>query len=41
MLKDVIVDHHLPAQNLLAVQTDGGMTPGQAAMTPYDSNSTM
>jgi DNA-directed RNA polymerase II subunit RPB1 len=41
MLKDVIVDHRLPAQNMLAAQTDGGMTPGQVAMTPYDSNSPM
>ena len=29
MLKDAIVDHHLPVQNMLAVQVDGGMTPGQ------------
>ena len=41
MLKDVIVDHRLPAQNMLAAQADGGMTPGQVAMTPYDSNSPM
>lgn len=41
MLKDVIVDHRLPIQNMLAVQADGGMTPGQVAMTPYDSNSPM
>ncbi|KDQ53026.1 hypothetical protein JAAARDRAFT_197811 [Jaapia argillacea MUCL 33604] len=41
MLKDVIVDHRLPVQNMLAAQVDGGMTPGQVAMTPYDSNSPM
>ncbi|KAI0757559.1 beta and beta-prime subunits of DNA dependent RNA-polymerase [Daedaleopsis nitida] len=41
MLKDVIVDHRLPVQNMLAAQADGGMTPGQGAMTPYDSNSPM
>ncbi|PAV21644.1 beta and beta-prime subunits of DNA dependent RNA-polymerase [Pyrrhoderma noxium] len=41
MLKDVIVDHRLPVQNMLAAQADGGMTPGQVAMTPYDSNSPM
>ncbi|KAH9949477.1 beta and beta-prime subunits of DNA dependent RNA-polymerase [Amylocystis lapponica] len=40
MLKDVIVDHRLPVQNMLA-QVDGGVTPGQVAMTPYDSNSPM
>lgn len=39
MLKDAIVDHRLPVQNMLAAQVDGGMTPGQVAMTPYDSNS--
>ncbi|KII94419.1 hypothetical protein PLICRDRAFT_36689 [Plicaturopsis crispa FD-325 SS-3] len=39
MLKDAIVDHRLPVQNMLAAQADGGMTPGQVAMTPYDSNS--
>ena len=39
MLKDVIVDHRLPVQSMLAAQADGGMTPGQVAMTPYDSNS--
>ncbi|TFK38673.1 hypothetical protein BDQ12DRAFT_683152 [Crucibulum laeve] len=33
MLKDAIVDHRLPM--------DGGMTPGQVAMTPYDMNSPM
>jgi DNA-directed RNA polymerase II subunit RPB1 len=38
MLKDAIVDHRLPVQNMLAAQVDGGMTPGQVAMTPYDSN---
>ena len=41
MLKDVIVDHRLPVQNMLAAQADGGMTPGQVAMTPYDTNSPM
>jgi DNA-directed RNA polymerase II subunit RPB1 len=39
MLKDAIVDHRLPVQNMLAAQADGGMTPGQVAMTPYDTNS--
>ncbi|KAH8111472.1 beta and beta-prime subunits of DNA dependent RNA-polymerase [Phellopilus nigrolimitatus] len=39
MLKDVIVDHRLPVQSMLAAQADGGMTPGQVAMTPYDNNS--
>ncbi|KAJ7151696.1 DNA-directed RNA polymerase II, subunit 1 [Mycena filopes] len=39
MLKDAIVDHRLPVQNMLAAQIDGGMTPGQVAMTPYDTNS--
>jgi DNA-directed RNA polymerase II subunit RPB1 len=38
MLKDAIVDHCLPVQSMLAAQVDGGMTPGQVAMTPYDSN---
>ncbi|KIY45807.1 beta and beta-prime subunits of DNA dependent RNA-polymerase [Fistulina hepatica ATCC 64428] len=37
MLKDAIVDHRLP----VPVPGDGGMTPGQVAMTPYDSNSPM
>ncbi|KAJ7171702.1 DNA-directed RNA polymerase II, subunit 1 [Mycena crocata] len=37
MLKDAIVDHRLPVQSMLAA--DGGMTPGQVAMTPYDTNS--
>ncbi|KAI0075928.1 beta and beta-prime subunits of DNA dependent RNA-polymerase [Panus rudis PR-1116 ss-1] len=42
MLKDVIVDHRIPVHsNLLAAQVDAGMTPGQVAMTPYDSNSPM
>jgi DNA-directed RNA polymerase II subunit RPB1 len=41
MLKDAIVDHRLPVQTMLASQLDGGMTPGQVAMTPYDSNSPM
>ncbi|KAG6853308.1 DNA-directed RNA polymerase II subunit rpb1 [Blastosporella zonata] len=39
MLKDAIVDHRLPVQTMLAAQIDGGMTPGQVAMTPYDTNS--
>ena len=39
MLKDAIVDHRLPVQNMLAVHADGGMTPGQVGMTPYDTNS--
>ena len=38
MLKDVVVDHRLPMQNMLSAQADGGMTPG-VAMTPYDSSS--
>jgi len=38
MLKDAIVDHRLPVQSMLAAQVDGGMTPGQVAMTPYDTN---
>ena len=37
MLKDAIVDHRLPV--MMAVQVEGGMTPGQVAMTPYDTNS--
>ena len=41
MLKDVIVGHHLGVQNMLAGQADGGMSPGQVAMMPYDSNSPM
>ncbi|KAI0028851.1 DNA-directed RNA polymerase II, subunit 1 [Vararia minispora EC-137] len=41
MLKDVIVDHRLPIHNLMSAPVDGGMTPGQVAMTPYDSNSPM
>ncbi|TFY81801.1 hypothetical protein EWM64_g2217 [Hericium alpestre] len=41
MLKDVIVDHRLPMQSMLAAQVEGGMTPGQVAMTPYDSTSPM
>ena len=36
MLRDVIVDHRLPVQNMLAAGLGGGMTPG-GAMTPYDS----
>src|SRR5882757_11271962 len=39
MLKDAIVDHRLTVQNMPAAQADGGMTPGQVAMTPYDTNS--
>lgn len=40
MLKDVIVDHRIPVHStMLAAQVDSGMTPGQVAMTPYDSNS--
>ncbi|KAF5322328.1 hypothetical protein D9619_002094 [Psilocybe cf. subviscida] len=38
MLKDAIVDHRLP---MLASQLDGGMTPGQVVMTPYNLNSPM
>ena len=41
MLKDVIVDHRMPMQSMLSAQVDAGMTPGQVAMTPYDSNSPM
>lgn len=41
MLKDAIVDHSLPVQSMLAAQLDDGMTPGQVAMTPYDTNSPM
>jgi DNA-directed RNA polymerase II subunit RPB1 len=37
MLKDAIVDHRLPVQNMLAAPVDGDMTPGQVAMSPYDS----
>jgi DNA-directed RNA polymerase II subunit RPB1 len=36
MLKDVVVDHRLPIQNMLLAGVPGGMTPG-GAMTPYDS----
>jgi len=39
MLKDVIVDHRLPVQNMLSSGA-GGMTPG-GAMTPYDNFSPM
>ena len=39
MLRDAIVDHRLPVQSMLAAQIEGGMTPGQVAMTPYDTNS--
>ncbi|VDC07033.1 unnamed protein product [Peniophora sp. CBMAI 1063] len=41
MLKDVIVDHRLPIHSLMSMPVDGGMTPGQVAMTPYDSSSPM
>jgi DNA-directed RNA polymerase II subunit RPB1 len=41
ILKDVIVDHILPVQSMLSAQVDSGMTPGQVAMIPYDSNSPM
>lgn len=42
MLKDVIVDHRIPVHaNMLAAPVESGMTPGQVAMTPYDSNSPM
>lgn len=41
MLQDVIVDHRLPVQNMLAAgMVAGGMTPG-GAMTPYDNFSPM
>ncbi|RXK41196.1 DNA-directed RNA polymerase II subunit RPB1 [Tremella mesenterica] len=41
MLKDVIVDHRLPVQNMMAAGVlSGGMTPG-GAMTPYDALSPM
>ncbi|OXG79786.1 DNA-directed RNA polymerase II subunit RPB1 [Cryptococcus neoformans Gb118] len=40
MLKDVIVDHRLPVQNMMAAGIAGGMTPG-GAMTPYDNLSPM
>lgn len=39
MLKDVIVDSGLPMQSMLSAHVGDGMTPGQVAMTPYDSNS--
>ena len=38
MLKDAIVDHRLPVQNMLVAHADDRMTPGQVTMTPYDSN---
>jgi DNA-directed RNA polymerase II subunit RPB1 len=41
MLKDAIVDHRLPVQSMLAAQIEGDMTPGQVAMTPYDTYSPM
>lgn len=31
------VDHRLLVQSMLAAQLDNGMTPGQVAMTPYDT----
>ena len=40
MLKDVVVDHRLPIQNMMAAGLAGGMTPG-GAMTPYDNYSPM
>ncbi|KAL7422808.1 DNA-directed RNA polymerase II core subunit rpo21 [Cryptotrichosporon argae] len=40
MLKDVIVDHRLPVQNMMAAGNLGAMTPG-GAMTPYDNFSPM
>ncbi|CED83722.1 beta and beta-prime subunits of dna dependent rna-polymerase [Phaffia rhodozyma] len=41
MLKDVIVDHRLPVQAMLAAR-EGGMTPGlNGGMTPVDSSSPM
>ncbi|TFY63889.1 hypothetical protein EVJ58_g2973, partial [Rhodofomes roseus] len=41
MLKDVIVDHRLPVETVMAAQVGAGMTPGQVAMMPYDTNSPM
>lgn len=38
MLKDAIVDHRLPVQNMLAAQVEGGPIPGQVIVTPHDSN---
>lgn len=40
MLKDVIVDHRLPVQNMMLAGNVGGMTPG-GNMTPYESLSPM
>jgi DNA-directed RNA polymerase II subunit RPB1 len=40
MLKDVIVDHRLPVQNMMLASNIGGMTPG-GNMTPYDNLSPM
>jgi DNA-directed RNA polymerase II subunit RPB1 len=40
MLKDVVVDHRLPIQNMMSQGLTGGMTPG-GAMTPYDNFSPM
>ncbi|KAF7333371.1 DNA-directed RNA polymerase subunit [Mycena venus] len=39
MLNNTIVDHQLPVQSMLAARVDGGMTPGQVVMTPYNMNS--
>lgn len=40
MLKDVIPDHSMPISSLLSSHLDnGGLTPTQIAMTPYDSAS--
>jgi DNA-directed RNA polymerase II subunit RPB1 len=39
LAKHTISHHRLPVQSMLAAQIDGGMTPGQVAMTPYDTNS--
>ncbi|KAI5982068.1 hypothetical protein EDC04DRAFT_2915988 [Pisolithus marmoratus] len=39
MLKDAIVNHWCQCKIILASHADGGMTPGQVAMTPYDTNS--
>ncbi|OJA09718.1 hypothetical protein AZE42_11585 [Rhizopogon vesiculosus] len=39
MLNDAIMDHRLPVQNMLVAQADGGVTPGQVAMTLCNTNS--
>ena len=39
MLKDATINYQLPVQNMPAAHADGGITPGQVAMTPYDTNS--